>query len=312
MIIEAIALAVGLFLLYKMSTLFRFSATNSQNNLDRPFTREELSGLNTLFFDTVFVLLGFIARRDGRVNEHEVKKTETYMEKMGLNAARKRDAISLFKKGAAPGFEAEPTIVNFQRLANKSPNLTQILLVYLVGLARVDGPLKTGEIEGVQKVATGLGFKSIAFEHLLKMTSMQNRFSEQYAEFVSSSGAEASCSFGDKAKDKTNGKAQEKTKNETKGSSSGDDKKKQDDSGQKWRGFANEEERHGCAYDALGLTPYATNAEVKKAYRQFASQYHPDKIIAQGLPPDMVAASTERFKTIQSAYDCIQRKRGIK
>lgn len=304
MVIEAIALAIGLLLLFKMTRMLIPSAltSDSKKNLDQPFTREELAGIHTLFFNTVFVLLGFIARRDGRINEHEVKKTETYMEKMGLSADRKREAIALFKQGATPGFQADATITNFQRLANKSQNLTQILLVYLVGLARVDGPLKTGEIEGVQQIAKGLGFKSIAFEHLLKMTSMQNRFSDQYAEFVSSQDSKPN------GKDKPN----EKAKPNEEAKQSGSDKKTQQESGQKWKGFANEDERHECAYDALGLTPYATNDEVKKAYRQFASQYHPDKLIAQGLPPDMVAASTERFKTIQSAYDCIKRKRGIR
>lgn len=316
MVIEAIALAIGLLLLYKMTRMFSPSALtiDSQKNQDKPFTREELAGLHALFFDTVFVLLGFIARRDGRINEHEIKKTETYMEKMGLSAVRKREAIALFKQGATPGFQADTTITNFQRLANKSPNLTQILLVYLVGLARVDGPLKTGEIEGVQLIANGLGFKSIAFEHLLKMTSMQNRFSDQYAEFVSSQDAKSNqkTQTNNKTQQNEGAQANQKTKPNDNAKESSGSEKNQQDSGQKWKGFANEDERHECAYDALGLTPYATNEQVKKAYRQFASQYHPDKLIAQGSPPDMVAASTERFKTIQSAYDCIRRKRGLR
>src|SRR5690606_28471923 len=41
------------------------------------------------------------------------------------------------------------------------------------------------------------------------------------------------------------------------------------------------------AYRALGMTPEASDAEIKKAYRKLMSQHHPDKLIAQGVPPEM-------------------------
>jgi DnaJ like chaperone protein len=38
------------------------------------------------------------------------------------------------------------------------------------------------------------------------------------------------------------------------------------------------------AYGVLGLTPSASKAEVKNAYRRLMSQNHPDKLVAKGLP----------------------------
>jgi curved DNA-binding protein CbpA len=50
-------------------------------------------------------------------------------------------------------------------------------------------------------------------------------------------------------------------------------------------------------YTALGLNSAATLADVKKAFRQKASFWHPDKNTA----PD----AAERFRTVQTAYDVL-------
>lgn len=65
------------------------------------------------------------------------------------------------------------------------------------------------------------------------------------------------------------------------------------------------------AYKALGVSETSTDQEVKRAYRKLISQYHPDKLIGQGLPEDMIAVATEQAKEIQLAYDLIKTKRGL-
>ena len=39
------------------------------------------------------------------------------------------------------------------------------------------------------------------------------------------------------------------------------------------------------------------------------SQYHPDKLIGQGLPEDMIKVATEQAKEVQVAYDLIKKHR---
>ena len=65
------------------------------------------------------------------------------------------------------------------------------------------------------------------------------------------------------------------------------------------------------AYKALGVTKDSTDAEIKRAYRKLMSQYHPDKLIGQGVPEDMIAMATEQAKEIQLAYDLVKKSRGI-
>ena len=61
------------------------------------------------------------------------------------------------------------------------------------------------------------------------------------------------------------------------------------------------------AYGVLGLTPSASKAEVKKAYRRLMSQNHPDKLVAKGLPDEMMRLAKEKTQKISKAYETIQK-----
>jgi DnaJ like chaperone protein len=65
------------------------------------------------------------------------------------------------------------------------------------------------------------------------------------------------------------------------------------------------------AYKALGVTKDSSDAEIKRAYRKLMSQYHPDKLMGQGMPEDMIAMATEQAKEIQLAHDLIKKHRNI-
>ena len=49
---------------------------------------------------------------------------------------------------------------------------------------------------------------------------------------------------------------------------------------------------------------------LKRAYRKLMSENHPDKLIAQGVPEDMIKLATERSQEIQAAYEMIKKSRG--
>jgi DnaJ like chaperone protein len=63
------------------------------------------------------------------------------------------------------------------------------------------------------------------------------------------------------------------------------------------------------AYAVLGVSPQASDAEVTKAYRRLISQHHPDKLVAKGLPEEMVRIATEKTQKIRKAYEIIQAHR---
>jgi len=53
----------------------------------------------------------------------------------------------------------------------------------------------------------------------------------------------------------------------------------------------------------LGVTKNSNKGEIKRAYRRLMSQHHPDKLIARGLPEEMVKMATQRTQEIREAYD---------
>jgi len=65
------------------------------------------------------------------------------------------------------------------------------------------------------------------------------------------------------------------------------------------------------AYAVLGVDTHTSDEEVKKAYRRLLSQHHPDKLVAKGLPEEMMKMAAQKTHEIKQAYDQIKKARGI-
>ena len=61
--------------------------------------------------------------------------------------------------------------------------------------------------------------------------------------------------------------------------------------------------RKELAAQILGVSSSASKDEVKKAYRELAKKYHPDKLSTQSISQQKIAE--ERFKEIQLAYEIL-------
>jgi DnaJ like chaperone protein len=73
--------------------------------------------------------------------------------------------------------------------------------------------------------------------------------------------------------------------------------------------YVSEQELLKESYGVLGVAESVSDAELKKAYRRLISQHHPDKLVAKGLPEDMMQLAKEKTQEIQAAYDRIREAR---
>ncbi|MGE9550995.1 co-chaperone DjlA [Erwinia amylovora] len=66
------------------------------------------------------------------------------------------------------------------------------------------------------------------------------------------------------------------------------------------------------ACSVLGVKSTDDGATIKRAYRKLMSEHHPDKLVAKGLPPQMMEMAKQKAQEIQAAYDLIKREKGFK
>jgi DnaJ like chaperone protein len=206
----------------------------------------------TVFLETVFISMGKLAKADGHVSQDEIDHVEQFMQKLGMTADHRSQAIALFKKGADPAFDIAPTYSRFMAVCGHTKNLKEMLLVYLIVMALADGHFHPAEEELLTGIAGRLGYGRDEFRRMMDMVLNQSHFG----------------------------------------------------TGQVTTAAALED-----AYKALGVNKDCTDTEVKRAYRKLMSQYHPDKLMGQGMPADMIAMATEQAKEIQVAYDMIKKSR---
>ncbi|MBT8088743.1 MAG: co-chaperone DjlA [Gammaproteobacteria bacterium] len=66
------------------------------------------------------------------------------------------------------------------------------------------------------------------------------------------------------------------------------------------------------AYEALGISPDASNEEIKKAYRRLMNKSHPDKIAGSNPEAAVLAEAERRTREVRGAYEMLKARRSIR
>lgn len=66
------------------------------------------------------------------------------------------------------------------------------------------------------------------------------------------------------------------------------------------------------AYDVLGMEESMSDQDIKRGYRKLMNEHHPDKLVAKGLPPEMMELAKTKAQDIQAAYDRVKSDRGMR
>ena len=65
------------------------------------------------------------------------------------------------------------------------------------------------------------------------------------------------------------------------------------------------------AYEILGVNADCDNQTLNRRWREMVRTHHPDKLIADGMPEEFVAAASDRLAQINAAYDALARQRDL-
>ncbi len=223
--------------------------------------------VQTVFFTTVFSVMGHLAKIDGRVSEDEIAMARTVMQQMRLDEAQQKFAIDLFQRGKQADFQLDPILQQFRQECARRRNLLQMFIEILLHAAYADGSMHPQEKRLLSHICQQLGFSPAEFHMLDNMVRAQRAFADD-----------------------------------------------QPQSGHRYQHAPPKPraDRLQEAYAMLGVASSASDSEVKRAYRRQMNQHHPDKLVAKGLPEQMLKMATEKTQEIKAAYETICAVRNMK
>lgn len=219
-----------------------------------------------VFFDSTFLVMGHIAKLDGRISEAEIQAARAIMNRLGLTEAMRQQAINMFNKGKQSSFNLEETLKKLAQTCHRNKVLLKLFVEIQTQTALAEHKLTPEKQEVLQKICRYLGFAPLNFSFFEHLFNFEQAFRQQ------------------------SGRQQQ---------------------GRSYSSYSQHQLNLKDAYAILGIPETATPADIKKAYRKQMSQHHPDKLLAKGLPEEMIKIATEKTQNIKSAYDRICAAKGI-
>ena len=133
--------------------------------------------IQTAFFTTSFLVMGHLAKADGRVSESEIAQAKFIMDQMQLSPDQKKAAIALFNEGKSDDFDLNAVIGQFKRECGRRRNLEQMFIEIVITTAMADGELDPLEYDILLAICKQLGFSKIALDKIIQMLQAQQQYS---------------------------------------------------------------------------------------------------------------------------------------
>lgn len=233
-----------------------------------------------LFMQTTFAVLGHLSKSKGRVTEEDIQLANQLMIQLKLDDAGRKLAQDVFRRGKESDFPIRQVIREFRIGCGQRADLLRMFLQVQVQAAFADSELHENEKEVLYVIAEELGLSRMQFEQMIAMEMAaraftQGGFYQQYQQGAYQGGYQYQ-----QQNSGGNQHASGPTLND--------------------------------AYKVLGVTESDEQNTVKRAYRRLMNEHHPDKLVAKGLPPEMMEMAKEKTQQIQAAYDLICKAKGWK
>jgi len=133
--------------------------------------------IQTAFFTTSFLVMGHLAKADGRVSESEIAQVKFIMDQMQLTPDQRKAAVALFNEGKSDDFDLHAVVGQFKRECGRRRNLEQMFIEIVITTAMADGKLDPVEHDILLSICKQLGFSELALNKIIQMLQAQQQYS---------------------------------------------------------------------------------------------------------------------------------------
>jgi len=121
------------------------------------------SQVQTIFFNSTFMIMGYLAKCDGRVSENEIRMAENVMQDMNLNLQMRREAIRLFNVGKQSNFNVDQVLHQLRTTCWSRPSLLRIFIEIQFKIAFADGNISEPKRRALEMICRQLGLTGFNF-----------------------------------------------------------------------------------------------------------------------------------------------------
>ncbi|WP_416687159.1 co-chaperone DjlA [Candidatus Pseudothioglobus sp. Uisw_041] len=124
------------------------------------------------FFSSVFSVMGYIAKVDGKVSKSEILLAQQVMQHMQLSEDMQKAAKELFNQGKQNDFNLDEVLEQFRTESHRRTHLVRMFLEIQIQATYADGVFDDKEYDALKYIANKLRFPIPELERLIQQFSI--------------------------------------------------------------------------------------------------------------------------------------------
>ena len=266
---------------------------------------------------STFRLMGYVARGAGSINIDHIRQAEQKMDEMNLDHAMRQQAKECFNFGKSDAFNLQEEAFKLRAIIGSNNIMLSSILEILVMLALADEVLSAGENERLMNIALSLDVPSYQMERLIqtrlaeiniaRFYRQMNEAANRYRHEHTSKSHQQEGAKDAQARQREEYENYQRQRQEQ-------ERARQEQESQK-RAYHQKHEYKSeieVAYELLGVTADTPWEEIRRAHKKLMLKYHPDRLAAQGIPPELASVYTKKAQDVQAAFNLIKKHLGKK
>jgi len=248
-------------------------------------------------YENIYTVAGFCLAKTQDLSVY-IKNAEEVIAHFKVTSEVRAIAVEAFNRALDQSFDFDTFVKSYLTNIGKNRDYIKYVLTYAYLIASVDGEINYEIKDRLVTIATALGSSKAALKRLFDSKGAEARFAKEFDDEKNKSGT---------------GESQNKSNSSSKDRS---DSSNNSNSGSRYHRYQKERtssntsgssDKIAQALGILELDSSATFDDVKRAHKKMMFKYHPDRLAAQNLPPDMMEIYTDKAKSVQAAYDYLKK-----